>query len=148
MSRTFSSLSGLIAHMEGVARTLPHAEHEALDAVTTDALDKAKEVIGHYQSDPAWAALAKATVEDRTRKGFTPDAPLDRTGGFRDSFERHVEGAHHAAIGTNDPRGDYFEHGTSRMPPRPVLGAVQAQHEHRLGDVAARRVHRHLNSGE
>ena len=144
MSRSFDSLGALASFLEHVARTVPQAEESALDEASTFLLEKVKAIPGHYQSDPQWPALAEATVEDRTRKGFTPDDPLCRTGGFAESFHRHVEGPHRAEVGTDDPRAAMFEHGTSRMPPRPVLGAAKAQHEHHLEDIIGRRIQRHI----
>jgi len=87
--------------------------------------ETAKDEIGHYQ--PAvgpfqeWDELAESTEADKARKGFPADAPLERTGKFRDSWEHEAHGFE-AVVGSKDERAAWFEFGTSRMPPRPVLG--------------------------
>ncbi|WP_267359503.1 MULTISPECIES: hypothetical protein [unclassified Methylobacterium] len=86
MSRTFSSAGALATYLEGVAHSLPQAHQAALDDATTFLLEKVKAILGNYQSDPVWPALAKATGDDRTRKRFTLDDPLRRTGEFAETF--------------------------------------------------------------
>ncbi|MCJ2136201.1 hypothetical protein MKK69_19455 [Methylobacterium sp. J-026] len=144
MSRTFNSIGALATFLEGVAHSLPQAQQAALDDATTFLLQKVKEIPGNYQSDPAWPALAEATVEDRTRKGFTPDDPLRRTGEFAETFQKHVDGPTRAEVGSNDERAAWFELGTSRMPPRPVLGAAKAQHDPHLVEIVGRRIQQHI----
>jgi hypothetical protein len=69
-----------------------------------------------------WPALAPSTLADKQAKGYRTPAPLLREGTFRDSIEHVVDArGHEAAVGTNDVRGPWFEFGTSKMPPRPVL---------------------------
>jgi HK97 gp10 family phage protein len=65
--------------------------------------------------------LTDAPVADRVSKGFTPDDPLLRTGELQDSIVHEV-GDWQATIGSLDPVMEFHEFGTSKMPPRPVLG--------------------------
>lgn len=144
MSRSFNSVGALAAFLENMAKTLPQAQRAALDEASKFALDKVKEIPGHYQSDPVWAKLAEATVEDRVRKGFTPDDPLKRTGEFAETFGRHVVGPTRAEVGSNDQRAEWFELGTRKMPPRPVLGAAKAQNDKHLVEIVGRRIQQHI----
>lgn len=92
----------------------------------------AKSEIAHYQPEvgpfPAWAPLSPVTLEGfegfpgKIDKGQAPpDNPLLAEGDLLNSFghERHgLEGA----MGSTDPVIVYHEFGTSKMPPRPVVG--------------------------
>lgn len=82
--------------------------------------DEARSAIGTYKY--GWPPLDPKTI---SRKGA--DTPLLTTGGFRGSITYRVSG-HSVEIGSNDRRADWFENGTSRMPPRPVMGpALEAR---------------------
>lgn len=87
--------------------------------------ETAKDEVGHYQPSVGpfnkWDDLADSTEADKARKGFPADAPLERTGGFRDSWQFEVDGLE-AVVGSKDEKAPWFEFGTTRMPPRPVLG--------------------------
>jgi HK97 gp10 family phage protein len=126
MTMEFGSLADLAMHLglsmaaeldKDVGRGLERAA-EAIEAT-------AKAEIGIYQGEagpfPAWAPLAESTVADRIAKGFTPDDPLLRTGDLRDSIVHEVEGME-ATIGSTDAVMEFMEFGTSKMPPRPVMG--------------------------
>lgn len=99
--------------------------HTGLDVAASIVEKTAKDEIGHYQDAagpyPAWAELAESTKEDRLRKGFTENDPLLRTGQLRDSISRAVDG-HKAVVGSTSDIMVFQELGTSKMPPRPVLG--------------------------
>ncbi|MGI4776957.1 MAG: phage virion morphogenesis protein [Janthinobacterium lividum] len=121
----FQDLGAFSAHLARLA-----VESKAVDAhilrTGARAIQKdAKERIGSYQDAegpfPAWVNLAESTVDDRLRKGFTPDDPLLRTGALRKSIETHIEG-NEASIGSRSDIALYQEQGTSTIPPRPFLG--------------------------
>jgi HK97 gp10 family phage protein len=75
--------------------------------------DEARSAIGTYKY--GWPPLSPQTV---ARKGA--DTPLLTTGSFRGSINYTVKG-HEVTVGSSDKRADWFENGTSRMPPRPVM---------------------------
>ena len=103
-----------------------------ISIVETDALKEAgkviqteaKRVLGTY--DYGWPPLQPETIE-RKRTG---DSPLLETGELRDSIEYEVVGKL-LYIGSNNPKAEWHEYGTSRgIPPRPFLsGAANAKHE-------------------
>lgn len=87
--------------------------------------------IGEYQSGiggyPATAPLADATIEIKTReglgKGGDPDTPLWATGEFHDSIQIHKDmNELSVEIGSDVDHVVYSELGTSKEPPRPVMG--------------------------
>lgn len=94
----------------------------------------AKAEFGVYQGAvgpfPAWAELADSTKADRVAGGFTENDPLLRDGKLlRDSIEHETSLAElETVIGSKEPVMLYQEVGTSRMPPRPVLGPAALRH--------------------
>ncbi len=62
-----------------------------------------------------------------------------RTGEFRDSIRRTVRGDE-GFVGTDDPRGPYFEFGMKNMPPRPVLGPALMTKEKELKELFHHRI--------
>lgn len=85
----------------------------------------ARDEIGTYQEAvgpfPAWASLAESTEQDKARNGYPLNAPLERTGAMRDSIKAEdYEGV--AFAGSGDEKLYWHEHGTPKMPPRPVMG--------------------------
>lgn len=143
MSRSFDSFAAFASHLEHLARTAPQAEHKAMDEASTDVLTAAKAMPGHYQE--GWPQLAGPTQEQRVRLGFSANDPLLRTGGLRDSYQRRVVDHRHASIGSNDKRAPWFEYGTSKMPPRPVLLRAAIEREKHVHDIIGRRIIRHLS---
>jgi hypothetical protein len=136
----FQSFGALGAHFAKLALAGEAVSHhiagEGGKAIQADA----KARIGSYQDGvgpfPAWANLAEATVDDRLRKGFTPDDPLLRTGGLRDSIKVAVTGSE-AAIGSESMIALYQEQGTAKIPPRPFLGPAGFNSKETVGPVAA-----------
>lgn len=76
----------------------------------------------------AWPELAESTKADRVRKGYSEDEPGLRSGEMRDSIGRvlSTDGLE-AQVGSNDDHMVYFELGTSKQPPRSVLGGAMAE---------------------
>jgi len=86
----------------------------------------AKARIGEEHDD--WPPLAESTLIDKARKGFPVPDPLLRTGEFRESIKFIVEPrALLLVVGTEDPRGEWFEMGTHKMPPRPFLAPAMIE---------------------
>lgn len=136
----FNSFGAMGLHLTKLAAVgdavTHHIAKEGGKAVQTDAKGR----IGSYQDGvgpfPAWANLAEATVDDRLRKGFTPDDPLLRTGGLRDSIKVTVDG-NDATIGSASEIALYQEQGTDKIPPRPFLGPAGFNSKETVGPVAA-----------
>lgn len=128
------------------AEVMIHANARTeLDRVGAAIQRTAKAEFGHYQEAvgpfPEWAELAENTKEDRVSKGFSENDPLLRTGEMRDSIERQTAELE-TVVGSNSEILEYHEFGTSKMPPRPVLGpALVRNHDEiidRLGGAVVR----------
>lgn len=124
-TKSFDNLALFALHLAEAAVAVRAFELHALDRAAKLVETAAKAEFGTYQPEvgpfAAWAPLADATVADRVRQGFTPDEPLLRTGALRDSISRQVSG-NEALIGSTSDVMLYQELGTSKIPPRPVLG--------------------------
>ncbi|QBJ80512.1 hypothetical protein [Aquitalea sp. USM4] len=121
----FKSLGELALHLASLqAQQVIELQH-GLEVCAKKIEKTAKEEIGHYQSAvgpfPEWAELAESTEFDKASHGYPVDAPLLRTGEMRDSIGHEVHGLE-AIIGAKDPKMVYHEFGTSKIPPRPVMG--------------------------
>lgn len=123
--KEFGSLAAFAAEMVAVRAGVVFHLHKGLEAVATKIEHTAKREIGEYQAAvgpfPAWDELADSTKVDRVRQGFTENDPGLRSGQMRDSIEHRTQGLE-AVIGSNDDRLVWFELGTEKQPPRPVLG--------------------------
>lgn len=136
----FRSFGALGAHFARLALAGEAVTHHATEQAAQIVEKDAKARIGSYQDAAgpfgAWANLAPSTVDDRLRKGFTPDDPLLRTGGLRSSYGRKVNGAV-AVVGSTSPIALYQEQGTSTIPPRAVVGPAVIASRDAIGRVAA-----------
>jgi hypothetical protein len=103
-----------------------------------------------------WKPLAASTIEDRVRLGFTPNAPLLRTGQLRDSITARVQGlntlmgkdedgdavegsgqvqALEGLVGsTSDVMVD-MELGTPKIPARAVLGPALLKNKRTIEEI-------------
>lgn len=134
------SLLGMAARLVEAEIAVRVAAHTSLERVAEAVERTAKSEFGIYQSAvgsfKAWSKLADATKAERVRLGFTENDPLLRTGDLRDSVGHEVEGMD-AAIGSTSDVMVYQELGTSRIPPRPVLGpALQRNKDLILAELA------------
>ena len=136
----FQSLGALGAHFGRLALAGEAVTHHITEQAAQIVEKDAKERIGSYQDATgpfgAWANLAPSTVDDRIRKGFTPDDPLLRTGGLRASYGHRTDGAV-AVVGSPSLIALYMEQGTPKMPPRAVIGPAAFASSHEIGRVAA-----------
>ncbi len=108
---------------------------------------KAKAQMGHEQ--PYWPALKPETIA-RKRRGNTP---LLETGELRDSIEWTVPIRENATtvsgyVGSNNPKAEWHEFGTSRVPPRPFLGPAAMGAEKELHAIAQREVAKAFAGGK
>jgi hypothetical protein len=131
--REFSLLE-FIAELPAIAHDVEAAGPMILEKAAQMVEKRAKGMIGH-EHDGLWPPLSESTLKDKAAHGYKTPAPLLRSGEFRDSFEHVVQG-HEAEVGTNDPRGPWFEFGTSKMPPRPVLVPAAIAVEGRIHRMA------------
>jgi HK97 gp10 family phage protein len=125
--KEFGSLAALAAELSVIAmREIDVAQKHALKQAANIIKKDARAQIGHYQDGvgdyPAWAPLADSTEDEKARVGAPADAPLERFGDLKKSFKSEFENEHTIIVGSIDPVMEYHEFGTSKMPPRPVLG--------------------------
>lgn len=125
LMREFNSLGAFAKHILTRQVATVVALQAATERIGAHVEKVAKAEFGHYQSAigpfPAWEELAESTKDDRVRQGYTENDPLLRSGDLRDSISHHSEPLE-AVIGSPDPVLGYQEFGTSKIPPRPVLG--------------------------
>lgn len=124
------TLLGFAEHLAVMTTEMVLAEHEGLERAAVIIETEAKDAIGAYQDESgpfaAWAELAEATKADRAQQGYPEDEPELRTGELRDSIHHTVVG-HEAEVGSDAPVMEYQELGTSKMPPRSILGGAAAR---------------------
>jgi phage gpG-like protein len=125
------SILGMAKHFAMIQANVEAAEHRALDRASKLILDECKKEIGNYQSAAGpfagWAPLKPETIS-RKANG---DTPLLETGEMRDSYER-VVGKGEAHVGSNNKKALYHELGTSKIPPRSVIGIAAVHKEEQI----------------
>ena len=129
------TLLGFIAELGAIERDLHALPQMVVERACQIVEKKAKNSIGKQHD--IWPPLAPSTVHDKEAHGFPVPKPLLRTGELRDSIEHTMIDSHHGEVGTNDPRGPWFEFGTSRMPPRPFLVPAAQASEDKIHRMAA-----------
>lgn len=145
------SISGFAEQLTGLAEGMPVFDEEILGYIGVVVVQTAKDKIGDYQSETgpfeAWAPLAESTKEDRLRKGYSEDNPGMRSGQMRDSIE-YIVFPGEVQIGSNDDDMLWFELGTTKQPPRSVLGGAAFEQTPILLDEAGVRLEEYLASGK
>lgn len=127
------SLLGMVVKFAEAEVAIHMNATRALEIVARKVEATAKSEIGVYQDAigpfGAWPELAESTQEERGRLGYTPNDPLLRTGELQRSISHNVKDLE-ATIGSDSDIMVYQEFGTSRIPPRPVIGpAAERNHE-------------------
>jgi phage gpG-like protein len=115
-------------HLQAVSRDIRKSIRIGLEESARHVKKVAKKKFGHYQSDVGqwhmWWELAESTKADKERYGYVFNDeynPLIRTGELKRSITYEIQGTT-AYIGSTDEIMKYHEFGTSKMPPRAVLG--------------------------
>lgn len=123
--KEFHEISEFVTHLGVMAAEEVLSLHHGLKKCAVAIDNTAKAEIGHYQPDvgsfAGWVELADATKADRSAKGFSENDPLLRSGELRDSISHEIDGLE-AVIGSTSDIMVYQECGTSRIPPRAVMG--------------------------
>ena len=136
--KEFHSFAQAAEHFLGLAAEMLVAEHEGLELAARLIEKEAKREIGEYQNGAGpfvgWAELADSTKTDRVSQGFTENDPGLRTGEMRDSIEHVVQG-NEAHVGSDDQNLVWFELGTSKQPPRSVLGLAAVSKGQEAADL-------------
>lgn len=142
MAQEFS-IAGFIAHMVDKFGGLVVAEDIALHKSAQIVLDEAKSIPGEYQSGAgpfaSWAPLAASTLADKARKGYPSPSPELRTGELRDSYEMTVNFPK-AHVGSNSDIAVWQEMGTSKMPPRSIVGLAAVRKEKDVHQIIGKTV--------
>lgn len=133
------TLDGFAKELGNIKSRVPAMMFIAAESIGGAVELTAKAEIGEYQrSDMGgfepWAELKDATKKDRIKKGFTENDPGLRTGQMRDSIEHEVNGMN-VAIGSNDDKLLWFEHGTVKQAPRSVIGLAAHRAEHEIDAI-------------
>ncbi len=151
-TREFESLGDFALHLGTLEAGMRHRLRKGLERALVIVESDAKGQIGHYQAEagrfPAWAPLAPSTEAEKARIGAPADAPLLRTGGMRDSFSHELESDTEGVVGSTDPTLIYHEFGTSKMPPRPVLGPAVFNNRDRIEKILGHAIVEGILGGE
>ncbi len=141
--KEFTSFAAFAAHLERLAVMGHEVTHHIADKSAEEIQKTAQGMIGDYQPAVgpyvAWEELADSTKAERARLGFSDNDPGYRSGEMRKSIERTVQGTE-AAVGSNDQHLVWFDLGTPKHPPRPVLGPAALHSRERVGSYAAKTV--------
>lgn len=136
------SLASFALHLGAMDVALKKELEHGLQKVAKSVENTAKRELGVYQKQVGpfqdWAELADETKDQRARQGYTEDDPGLRSGKMRDSITNQVNGSVEAVIGSNDQNLVYFEFGTKKQPPRPVLGPAVIHNEKKIKEILGR----------
>lgn len=150
MAREFKSFTEAGAYFVRAAVIHETVKKQAMRRAGTKVLAHARSKFGVYQ--PAvgewarWMYLTDYTMTERIWQGFTPDDPLKRSGGLKKSLHLSIDNDR-IVIGSNDERMIWHEMGTSRMPPRAVLGPALYEKRHEVAKIIGHSIARHMMYG-
>jgi len=122
----------LLTFVARLAKWQAHAEagnKRALERAALLVEREAKSALGSYRY--GWPRLSPATI---ARKA-TGDSPGLETGGMRDSIEHTVYDGNTADVGSNDDKLLWFEFGTAKQPPRPLLERAAQEKEAEVAKI-------------
>jgi HK97 gp10 family phage protein len=132
MTQVFTLL-GFVAKLAAIDRDLKITNEAIIAKACELVANAAKDALGTYEF--GWVSLKPETIARKMRG----DSPLLETGELRASIEWQAHGLH-GEVGSNLDKAVWMEFGTSRIPPRPFLGAAAAQMENEIHKMAAKAV--------
>jgi HK97 gp10 family phage protein len=139
VTQEFEGVQSFVLHLLAAELIWREQRKRALNAAATLIKNDARAQIGEYQNAvgnyPAWAELAESTEDQKARLGAPADAPLLRFGDLQKSFRSELDGEDAVIVGSTDPVMEYHEFGTSKMPPRPVLGPALYKNMEKIRDL-------------
>jgi hypothetical protein len=135
---TLWTLGSMAAQLSVIDQDIELAGRQVIEKACQMVEREAKESLGHYHL--GWPRLKPETI---ARKA-TGDSPLLETGEMRDSIEHVVmkEGDEVVGyVGSNNMKAVWQELGTSRgIPPRSFLMGAAMRREHKIHEMAERRI--------
>jgi len=150
MTMNFASPGAFGSFLAKTTLAMPMAYSAALNAAADIVLERARSEPGEYQRGagpfPSWQPLAQSTLDDKARGGWPSPSPLLRTGEMAASYEKSV-GATVAYVGSNDDKAVWQEFGTSKIPPRSVIGIAGARSESEIHALTGRIFYGLLTTG-
>ena len=151
--REFDLMAG-VGFMAELVIEVHHRTEQALERAARLVEREAKAELGAYQGAAPpfapWAPLADSTKADRVREGYPADEPGLRSGEMRDSIGHRVDasaGHGEATVGSDDDNLVWFELGTSKQPPRSVLGGALVRKSGRVAEILGEGVVKALVGG-
>ncbi len=136
------SLTQMASIFTKAALAMPMASREAVEKAADMVLVQIRSEPGEYQTGAgpfaSWAPLAQSTLDDKARQGWPSPSPELRSGDLRDSYEKTIVSNHEAAVGSDSDVAVYQELGTSKMPPRSIIGLAGAKKEHEIWQMTGR----------
>jgi hypothetical protein len=115
------SLLQAVAKFGAIVASIKKAEDTALETAGKSFVKHIKHAIGTYEY--GWPPLQPATIA----KKKAGDTPLLETGELRDSYSCELHGQK-VLVGSDNMKAVWHEYGTSRVPPRPVIGGTIKKH--------------------
>ena len=121
-------LSQFITRFTAISTEIAVVRQACLEEGAKEFLKRAQDAMGTYEY--GWPPLQPATIV-RKRTG---DSPLVETGEMRASGIIEHRGVE-VFVEFTDPKMVYHEFGTSRVPPRPVIGGTIDHHGQEIADL-------------
>jgi len=151
VTQQFDNLLSFAAHLVAIAAVEKLTNRRALAEVGKIVVEDAASQIGEYQGAvgnyPQWEPLAESTEDEKARLGAPPDSPLYRFGDLQKSFGYTVVADNEVIVGSTEETMIYHEFGTSKMPPRPVLGPAVLKNVEKIGKLLGMRTFEALLMG-
>jgi HK97 gp10 family phage protein len=151
--KEFGNIESFVEHLAVMEVAQAVSARRVLNRCGVIVERRSKEKVGEYQDQTgpfvAWQELADFTKEDRLKQGYTENDPGLRSGEMRDSIGHALStDSLEVQIGSNDQNMVYFELGTSKQPPRSVLGGAMADSLTKIEEVIEKSLFTVLASGK